>query len=140
MDSDELEKKIDSLLNFFGLQESAQASILTYSLGMKKKLGLAAAILHDPEILFLDEPTSGLDPLSSRNTRDLLKKLREKGITIFLTTHVLEMAEELCDRVGIIEKGNLIALGTPKMLRSAQNENLEDVFLRLTGNNEGEKK
>ena len=106
---------------------------------MRQKLALAGAMLHDPPVLFLDEPTSGLDPRSARLVKDLLVALVGRGHTVFLSTHVLEIAEQLCHRVGIIDQGRVVATGTLDELRhQAQSEaySLEDVFLQLTGGGE----
>ncbi len=127
------------LLSLFELAEKADDLVETYSHGMRQKLALAGALLHEPPVLFLDEPTSGLDPRSARLVKDLLVGLVGRGHTVFLSTHVLEIAEQLCHRVGIIERGQLIATGTLDELRQqAQREaySLEDVFLQLTGGNE----
>jgi ABC-2 type transport system ATP-binding protein len=129
------------LLSLFELTEKADELVETYSHGMRQKLALAGALLHEPPVLFLDEPTSGLDPRSARLVKDLLVGLVGRGHTVFLSTHVLEIAEQLCHRVGIIDRGQLIATGTLDELRQqmqAQHEtySLEDVFLQLTGGNE----
>jgi ABC-2 type transport system ATP-binding protein len=127
------------LLNLFELDEKANDLVETYSHGMRQKLALAGALLHEPPVLFLDEPTSGLDPRSARLVKDLLVGLVRRGHTVFLSTHVLEIAEQLCTRVGIIDHGQVIATGTLEELRQqARREaySLEDVFLQLTGGNE----
>jgi ABC-2 type transport system ATP-binding protein len=125
------------LLSLFELAEKADDLIETYSHGMRQKLALAGALLHEPPVLFLDEPTSGLDPRSARLVKDLLVGLVGRGHTVFLSTHVLEIAEQLCHRVGIIDHGQVIATGTLDELRqqAAQQQamSLEDVFLQLTG-------
>jgi ABC-2 type transport system ATP-binding protein len=127
------------LLSLFELDEKANDLVETYSHGMRQKLALAGALLHEPPVLFLDEPTSGLDPRSARLVKDLLVGLVRRGHTVFLSTHVLEIAEQLCTRVGIIDHGQVIATGTPEELRQQarrQAYSLEDVFLQLTGGNE----
>lgn len=101
---------------------------------MKRRLSLALALIHDPLIAFLDEPTVAMDPQSRRSVWDFIKELKAQGKTIILTTHYMEEAEELCDRVAIIDHGKLIALGTPKELIAKNGvKNLEDVFISLTG-------
>ena len=101
---------------------------------MRQKLALGAALLHDPQVLFLDEPTVGLDPLSARQLKDVLRGLCARQRTVFLSTHVLEVAELLCDRVGVIQRGRLVAVGTPAELRASGGDaTLEEAFLRLTG-------
>jgi len=102
---------------------------------MKKKVALAAALIHSPKVLFLDEPLNGIDPVSGRVVTDLLRRLADKGVTLFFTTHVLDVVERLCDEVAIIDRGRLIAQGTLDQIRAqrevAQDASLEDVFLKL---------
>jgi ABC-2 type transport system ATP-binding protein len=127
------------LLSLFELADKADDLVETYSHGMRQKLALGGALLHEPPVLFLDEPTSGLDPRSARLVKDLLVALVARGHTVFLSTHVLEIAEQLCHRVGIINQGRVIATGTLDELRQqAQQEaySLEDIFLQLTGGSE----
>lgn len=128
-------KKIEDFLELFELSEAADELIETYSLGMKKKIAIGSALVHSPMVLFLDEPTGGLDPKSARLVKDMLKNLRDQGATIFMTTHILEVAERMCDRVGIIKNGHLIKVGTMEQLRSeakSDQASLEDIFLELT--------
>lgn len=132
MPSAPLDARITELLAFFHLDDAADSAILTYSMGMKKKLGLASAVLHRPKVLILDEPTSGLDPHASRDARALLVSLRDAGTTVFLTTHVLQIAQAVCDRVGILDRGRLVAVGSLAELRAREQEDLEDVFVRVT--------
>jgi ABC-2 type transport system ATP-binding protein len=129
-------KKMDDLFNMFSLQDKADELIDSYSHGMQQKIVIAAALIHDPSVLILDEPTVGLDPKSAKIVKDLLRALAEKGKTIFMSTHILEIAERMCDRVGIINNGKLIAEGTIEELREKSKDkstNLEDLFLELTG-------
>jgi len=128
-------RRVDELLPLFGLAERADDLIEGYSHGMRQKTVLAAALVHDPRILFLDEPTVGLDPRSARLLRDILRQLAARGATVFLSTHILEIAERMCDRIGIINQGRLIALGTVPELhaQAAGSGSLEDIFLELTG-------
>lgn len=103
---------------------------------MVRRINLAMALINDPEIAFLDEPTVAMDPQSRRATWDFINEFRSSGKTVILTTHYIEEAEELADRVGIIDHGKLIALDTPRALMDANGgENLEDVFIGLTGRN-----
>src|SRR6267154_1389764 len=128
--------RAERLLSLFELAEKADDLVETYSHGMRQKLALAGAMLHEPPVLFLDEPTSGLDPRSARLVKDLLVALVNRGHTVFLSTHVLEIAEHLCHRVGIIDHGQMIATGTLDELRRAAHAgaySLEDIFLQLTG-------
>lgn len=131
--------RIDKFLELFELEQFADELIEGYSLGMKKKIAIGSALLHDPKVLFLDEPTGGLDPKSAKTMKDLLMDIRQRGTTVFMTTHILEIAERMCDRVGIIDHGKLISVGTMDELRKeVQNGSgsLEDIFLELTGKTE----
>jgi len=113
--------------------------ISDYSHGMKQKLMMAVTLMRQPRVIFLDEPTVGLDARSAKILKLWLKKMAQTGATIFLTTHVLEVAEKMCDRIGIIDKGRLIAQGTLEELRELSGDkksSLEDLFLELTGGNE----
>lgn len=130
--------KIERFIELFELFSAADELIEGYSLGMKKKVAIGAALIHDPKVLFLDEPTGGLDPKSARMMKDLLQDMRSRGTTVFMTTHILEVAEKMCDRVGIINDGKLIKVGTIEELRGEAREtehkgSLEDIFLELTG-------
>jgi len=129
-------RRFANLTELFELQDKIDELIQNFSHGMKQKAILAAALIHDPKVLFLDEPTVGLDPKSARKLKDLLRGLIEKGVTIFMSTHILEIAEAMCDRVGIIDKGKLIACGTMQELRlhsKQRDSSLESIFLELTG-------
>jgi ABC-2 type transport system ATP-binding protein len=109
--------RVAELLELFGLSDRGKDKVGGYSRGMKQRLALARALLHDPEMIFLDEPTSGLDPVSTRGVHDLINRLsREEGRTVFLTTHNLAEAQKLCSRVAVLEHGQIIALGTPAEL------------------------
>jgi ABC-2 type transport system ATP-binding protein len=136
MNKKAIRERSKMLLAKMGLQDDAKRVTAKYSGGMKRRLSLALALIHDPEIAFLDEPTVAMDPQSRHAVWDFIKEQKTKGKTIILTTHYMEEAEELCDRVGIIDHGKLIALGTPKEL-IAKNavKNLEEVFIHLTGRN-----
>ena len=126
------------LLNALGLDEAKDRTIEGYSRGMRQKLGLVAALQHEPQVLFLDEPTSGLDPRSARSVKDLLVELARRGRTVFMSTHVLEIAEHMCHRVGIINAGRLVGIGSLDELRASRRKDasLEDIFLELTGGTE----
>jgi ABC-2 type transport system ATP-binding protein len=129
-------KKAEGLLIRFSLYDWADHLIEAYSHGMKQRLVIASALLHDPRVIIVDEPMVGLDPAGIRMVKDLLRELARKGTAIFMSTHTLEIAEDLCDRIGIIHRGRLIALGTTGDLRGTARlaeGDLEDVFLRLTG-------
>jgi ABC-2 type transport system ATP-binding protein len=122
------------LLDEFGLSDATEEFAVNYSMGMKKKLGLACALIHNPPVLILDEPTNGLDPRAAREVQDRLRKSAAEGKTIFLSTHLLDMAEKLCTRVGIIHKGELVAVGPLDTLRErvVPGGSLEEVFLKVT--------
>lgn len=130
-----LSERIDELLKLFGLQDRRNHLIEGYSSGMKQKLLLAAAIIHDPPIVFLDEPTSSLDPAAAHMVKELIKGLADNaGKTIFLSSHILPIVEELCDRIGIINQGKLIATGTvSEIITRTGKDNLEEAFIELTG-------
>src|SRR5690625_3358209 len=128
--------RAEELLHTFDLIDRVDELIESYSHGMRQKIAICGALLHQPKILFLDEPTVGLDPQSARNLKRLLLEHCERGMTVFLTTHILEIAEQMCDRIGIISEGALIALGTMDELRGLDGHtegSLEDIFLELTG-------
>lgn len=127
--------RVDELLKLFGLKDRQDHLVEGYSSGMKQKLLLAAALIHDPPIIFLDEPTSALDPGAAHMVKDLIKGLSDDaGKTVFLCSHILPIVEELCDRIGIINEGRLIAVGSvDEIIAQAGKETLEDAFIALTG-------
>jgi ABC-2 type transport system ATP-binding protein len=122
------------LLDEFGLGDAADDYAVNYSLGMKKRLGLACALIHAPSVLILDEPINGLDPRAARDVQERLLAAAAQGATIFVSTHLLDMAEKLCDRVGIIHHGQLAATGTLDELRAeaSSSGSLEELFLQIT--------
>jgi len=127
--------KAQQLLEWLGLWQQRHDYIETYSKGMRQKLALAGALIHGPRLLILDEPLTGLDAAAARQVKDLLKDIVRRGATVVLTTHILEVAERLAERIGIIASGRLIAEGTLDQLRALQGDSrgtLEDVFLNLT--------
>jgi ABC-2 type transport system ATP-binding protein len=131
----ETRSRTDELLHFLLLEEERGKLIVDYSQGMKKKLALAAALIHDPRVLFLDEPLNGIDPVSGRVVMDLLQRLSRSGVTLFFTSHVLDVVERLCDEVAVIDHGRLVAQGSLDAIRAERelghNASLEDVFLKL---------
>jgi ABC-2 type transport system ATP-binding protein len=138
INNEQIERRSQEMLNLFELADAADDPIDTYSHGMQQKTALASALLHDPKVLVMDEPTVGLDPRSARLIKDILRQLAERGAAIFLSTHILEIAERMCDRIGIIDDGKLIAVGTMQELRASSKgeTSLEDIFLNLTGGTE----
>jgi ABC-2 type transport system ATP-binding protein len=135
MDRSHRDNRIDTLLELFELRDRAHDMLQSYSRGMRQKISLAAALLHEPDVLFLDEPTVGLDPKSARLMKDILRDFSRGERAVFLSTHILEIAERMCSHVAIINKGKLIASGTLEQLRdsSRSGSSLEDIFLQLTG-------
>jgi len=129
------EARIEKLLAVFDLVEWAGELIESFSHGMKQRLAFAAALLHEPRLLVVDEPMVGMDPRGARMLRSLLRSLAREGATLFLSTHSLEIAEALCDRIGIIQAGRLVAVGTLEELRlqAGNAQGLEEIFLKLTG-------
>jgi ABC-2 type transport system ATP-binding protein len=136
---------IEKILDNVGLLEKRKSYYKTLSGGQKQRLSIAVALVNDPKVLFLDEPTTGLDPQARRNMWDLIAEIRNKGKTIIITTHYMEEAEKLCDRVAIIDSGQIVKIDTPKKLirelidsgfkieKKSQDATLEDVFINLTG-------
>src|SRR4029079_1525637 len=132
---EETRGRTEELLSFLSLADERAKLLVDYSLGMKKKVALAAALIHSPRVLFLDEPLNGIDPISGRVVTDLLRRLATKGVTLFFTSHVLDVVERLCDEVAVIDRGRIVAQGTLPEIR-AQRElggdaTLEDAFIKL---------
>ena len=139
MEASSIEKKANELLEIFDLDEKAEDLIGSYSHGMKQKIAIAGALIHSPRVLFFDEPTVGLDPKSARIIKDILKIRAKAGDCVFISTHILEIAERMCDRVGIIQNGKLVVVGSMDELRKISKEeksSLEEIFLELTGGEE----
>jgi len=127
------------LLNLFGLSEWAGELVENFSHGMKQRLVMASSLLHEPKVLVVDEPMVGLDPRGARLVKDIFKDLASKGVTVFMSTHTLEIVEQMCTRVAIINKGEIIAEGSVEDLgrmASMPDSHLEPVFLKLTGGDE----
>jgi ABC-2 type transport system ATP-binding protein len=133
--SDILPERIDDLLELFSLTDRRDYLLEGYSRGMKQKVLIASALIHDPPILFLDEPTSMLDPRAALMVKDLIKTLADTaGKTIFICSHILPIVQELCDRIGIINQGRLIALGTVNdIIAQTDTKTLEEAFVAITG-------
>jgi ABC-2 type transport system ATP-binding protein len=134
----DVQRRSEELLHVLTLSNDADKLVIDYSVGMRKKIALAAALIHRPQVLFLDEPFEGVDPVSSRIIRDILNDLTRHGTTIFFSSHIMEVVERLCTRVGIINQGVLVAEGTLDELRSrargeGRDATLEDIFLNVIG-------
>src|SRR3954452_15524188 len=137
----EAQRRAEPLLELVELEDAADRRIKGYSGGMKRRLDLASALVHEPEVLFLDEPTTGLDPASRLTVWDEVRRINERGTTVFLTTQYLEEADRLCDRLAIIDDGLIVREGTPGQLKADLRERrgldadptLDDVFLDATG-------
>ena len=134
----DIKRRTEELLQVLTLVEDANKLIVDYSVGMRKKVALAAALIHNPHVIFLDEPFEGIDPISSRVIRDILRELTRRGTTVFFSSHIMEVVERLCTRVGIINQGILVAEGTLQELRERasgeeKDATLEDLFLNIVG-------
>jgi ABC-2 type transport system ATP-binding protein len=144
LDGATTEKRTAELLDFMQLRDREKTLIADYSHGMQKKLALAAAVIHGPRILFLDEPFEGVDALAAGALKALLGRMTERGVTIFLTSHVLEIVERLCSHVAIIHQGRLVAQGSLEELRAGipgaegEKKTLEQIFLSIVGQSGGE--
>ena len=135
VEKDFFEEKSEVILKMFSLLDRADELIESYSHGMKQRLIIGAAVLHDPRVIIVDEPMVGLDPAGIKLAKDLFRRLAGNGTTLFLSTHSLEVAEDLCHRIGIIHRGSLIATGSIDELRQlarVQESDLEALFLKLT--------
>jgi ABC-2 type transport system ATP-binding protein len=139
MSKSKIEEQIAKLLKLVELEKVADRFTHTYSGGMRRRFDLALSLLHEPKVLFLDEPTQGLDPHARQLIWNHLRELNQNGMTVFLTTHFMEEAEALCDRLAIMDKGQIVTEGTVKeLLERHDAKNLEDVFLKTTGSNLGQ--
>lgn len=134
LDEKKSAEKIEGLLDTFNIRDSGDMLIEEYSHGMRQKIVISAALLHDPEVIIVDEPMVGLDPKTSRLVKDVFKESAKRGVAIFMSTHTLSVAEEICDRIGIIDSGNLVTVGTIDDLRTSSGVTgeLEEIFLKLT--------
>jgi ABC-2 type transport system ATP-binding protein len=134
LDRETAAKRAAELLEFMQLADQPKKLVTDYSHGMQKKLAMAAAVIHGPKVLFLDEPFEGVDAVASRQIRDLLAHFVKNGGTVFLTTHILEIVDRLCDHIGIINRGRLVAQGPIAELRgSSGTQTLEERFFELVG-------
>jgi ABC-2 type transport system ATP-binding protein len=131
-----LEERADELIRKIDMEEHADRKAKEYSGGMIRRVSTLMALIHEPRVALLDEPTVAMDPVSRRVIWDFILELKKNGIAIVLTTHYMEEAEYLCDRVGIIDEGKLIALGSPQnLMKKHHAKDLEEVFIKLTGKN-----
>lgn len=134
MDRSLAQRKIDEFLTIFGLADEKDHHLSSFSKGMKQKVLLAAAFLHNPEVLFLDEPLNGLDANTALIIKELLKKMAAQGKTIMFCSHILEVVERICTRIAIIDSGRIVADGSPaEILRETSKPTLEEAFTKLTG-------
>ena len=134
MNKTEIKLRSKKLIEQLNLSDFSNRKVKGYSGGMKRQLNLIIALIHDPQILFLDEPTVGMDPRARRGIWEFIGSLKRSNKTIILTTHYIEEAETLCDRVAIIDYGKLVAIGNPKeLMEKHESKNLEDVFIKITG-------
>ncbi len=129
---DMIEQRVKYYADTLGLGEQIYHEVGTYSKGMRQKLAIAMTLIHDPEMILLDEPASGLDPRYTKLLKDWIKNLSANGRTVLLSTHIIEMAETLCDKIGIIDQGKMKAMGTVQEIQNSTGvNNLEDAFIRL---------
>ena len=134
LDGTGLDRRIDELIGALDMREYADRRCEPFSKGMKQKVALARALVHNPKTMLLDEPTSGLDVMSARGVRDLIRRFRDEGRCVLLSTHLLGEAESLCDRIAVMQRGKIIALGTPDELRRQTGQaTLEEAFVQLVG-------
>lgn len=132
LDAETADARIEELLTRVDLLDAADTRIGSYSQGMRRKVGLIQALLHEPEVAFLDEPTNGLDPRASRTVIELIKEQVTTGTTVFLSSHILPVVEELADTIGVLYKGKLVAEDSPERLTADRNTTLEEAFLDIT--------
>lgn len=136
---DRLEKRKEELFSYFGIQDFAHKKIKELSTGMKQKAAIAVSLVHDPDIVIFDEPTNGLDIVTARSVTDYLKKLRDDGKLVIVSTHIMSEAEKLCDRIGIIIDGYKVAEGTLEQLLEQTNAaDLEDAFFEFYKSKKGD--
>ncbi len=133
LDRQVIAERTAELLHIMELEDKPKSLLIEYSHGMRKKISLAAALLHNPQMLFLDEPFEGVDAVAARTIKNLLERMRERGVTIFLTSHILEIVERLCTDIAIINLGRIIATGRLGELQAQAGTSLEEYFVRLVG-------
>jgi ABC-2 type transport system ATP-binding protein len=128
---DKVTKRVDRWIGFFDMDDKRNVLCKDLSKGQRQKAMLSAAFIHEPDLLFLDEPFINLDPIYQRKVREYLNDIKKEGRTIFMCTHILDLAERLCDKVAVINRGRIIATGTLEEIRKKKGEGLEDIFIRL---------
>ncbi|MFN0120170.1 MAG: ABC transporter ATP-binding protein [Blastocatellia bacterium] len=133
LDRNLVRQRTAELLRLMELEDKPGTLLAEYSHGMRKKICLAAALIHNPQVLFLDEPFEGVDAVAAKTIKNLLERMRETGVTIFLTSHILEIVERLCTEIAIINRGRIVAAGSIRELQYQGEDNLEDFFVRLVG-------
>jgi len=134
MDKAAIKERIKELTSIFGMEEYINKKAGKFSKGMKQKVAFARSIVHNPDIMLFDEPTSGLDVSAIRNVHEFIQRCRQEGKTIILSSHTMSEVEKLCDRIGIIHKGNLVAVGTiDEIISKCKGDTLEDIFMELVG-------
>lgn len=128
------DERLNTYLDYFNIREAMADLISSFSHGMKQKLAIIASLIHNPDLLILDEPMVGLDPKSSFNLKKIMKERKDEGKMVFFSTHIMEVAENICDRLAIISKGKIVAVGSLSEMRANLNESksLEELFLELT--------
>ena len=131
--AEERKERAEELFNLFSLTDAKNSPISSYSHGMAQKISVIGALIHDPDLWILDEPLTGLDPQAAFELKSLMRKHCERGKTVFFSSHVLDVVEKIADRVGIIDGGKLVAVGTIEELKSSRSGSLEDIFLKITG-------
>ena len=128
---DRIDERIDHWIDFFGIQDRSEVLCKDLSKGQRQKVMLASAFIHEPRLLFLDEPFINLDPIFQRKVREYLWTINRDGVTVFMCTHILEIAEKLCKRVALINNGKVIGQGSVNELKSSESDDLESVFMRM---------
>ena len=139
-DKESYKSRLENYIDVFGLKDAFNESIKSYSHGMQQKINVIGAIIHNPPLLILDEPLTGLDPQSAYELKEMMKEHCKNGGTVFFSSHVLDVVEKICDRVGIISEGKLVAVGTVDELRENGDASLESYFLSVTKNDDENEK
>jgi ABC-2 type transport system ATP-binding protein len=128
---DRIDEKVETWIDFFGIEDRSKVLCKDLSKGQRQKVMLASAFIHEPRLMFLDEPFINLDPIYQRKVKEYLREINQAGVIIFMCTHILEIAEKLCTRVALINRGKVIRQGSMKEMKSSESEDLESVFMRM---------